>query len=600
MYARKALVLALLALIVSAFLLPLTASATNWSEPFPLGKGALKPSVAIDSEGNQHYVWWNPGDARVQYSMCTGTGGNGCSSPIDLPSQGNSYYPSIAIDPDDRPNVVFETKVGGDEGYATFWTRREGGWTSAVKISNEPYAELPDIAIGPKGHIHVTYQSKQGTTAYVYYTESTDGFSFSAAEELDASQSSAPLSTFAELARKGQDLALTPEGDNLSNGLYPRVAADKNDRAHVAWNAPAPNYGIRYRFQESGGWSGTVSVNDGQKDQTPDITISPTGSVGIIWGTYDDFNAAFAEFKGTNRENFVSDIDGGLAQSLWPKLSVDCVGKFHFVFQGKSSPSSNWNIYYRNYNPANNSLGDRETIASIGNQEQTPVIATTDIAAIIYANTDLNIADAATADLGISCNPPTATPTKTVKPSKTPTATTSPTPTETNTLEPGVTPSATPTATNTPPFEHVRDGDARIQYVVKKTPVSWKQKNDSKASDGEYRICNTANGGTGCKPASNVQLNIELQPGSRIEWETAYANNFGKARIFMDEDILAILNMCRRNKTSSTPKFGTLSWDVPNDGKTHHFSIGVPPKVPPCSVNDDRLIVVDGFNIYNP
>jgi hypothetical protein len=251
MQVRKALVLALVVLATSAFLLPLIVSAASWSSPFALGGGGSKPAVAIDSDGNQHYVWWTS-KGNIQYSKCSGQGGNNCSSPQNLPTSGASYYPSIAIDPQGRPNAVFESKVTDGKGYAVYWTRKQGSsWTNPKRLTTEPYSELPDIAIGPGGVIHVVYQSKQSDTGYVYYTKSNSGFEFEPATELDSAQSDAPLAEFGKLAAQGK----TPEaaeGSQIANGLYPRIAADQNDDAHAVWNLPGPNYGVKYRYQVGG------------------------------------------------------------------------------------------------------------------------------------------------------------------------------------------------------------------------------------------------------------------------------------------------------------------------------------------------------------
>lgn len=369
--------------VLVALLLPLTAAAaTNWSLPFALGSGSTKPAVAVDANGQQHFVWWEPSQRKIQYVSCTGTDGSNCTAAINLPSQGASYYPNIAIDPQGRPNVVFETKYGGS--YQVFWTRKESsGWSTPVKISNHPYSELPAIAIGTNGVIHVVYQSKQDNTGYVYYTKNKNGV-WRRTKALTKVQSDQPLSTFANLAEQE---SIHPEAKLLSNGFFPHIALDSSNRAHAVWNAPSP-YGIRYRFQTGGKkWSKIITVAGGHKDQTPDIAIAPNGTVGIIWGRYDDFNTAFAEYRNGKRENYVNDIDGGLAQSLWPRIAADCASTFHFVFQGKPTPNYSWNVYYRTYNSATNALENRVVISQLATQEQTPAIAIGSVAATVWTNT---------------------------------------------------------------------------------------------------------------------------------------------------------------------------------------------------------------------
>lgn len=383
-------VLALTLLCLTALLAPHpTSAASPWSEPFALGSGGTKPAVAVSADGTQHFVWWNPSTLHIEYTSCSATQAGSCAASSTLPDLGPSYYPSIALDPQNRPNVVFEIKYGTS--YQVFWTRFENGaWSQPVQISHESYSELPDIAIGPSGRLHVTYQSKQGNTGAVYYAES-DGATWSTAQALERVTAAETLPVQAEIANNRLS---EPENAQLASGFYPRVAADENDRAYVVWSAPSP-YGIYYRFQKAKGWSKKIQVASGQKDQAPDVTVGRDGSVGIIWGTYDDFNAAFAEYHKGKRENYINDIDGGLAQSLWPRIATDCAGRFQFAFQGKPTVSSSWNIYYRTYDPVTDKTTRRNTIAALDAQEQTPAVATSGgRLAVVWTSTSSQIANA--------------------------------------------------------------------------------------------------------------------------------------------------------------------------------------------------------------
>lgn len=585
MQAKKALALVLGILATSAFLLPMMVSAASWSNPFALGGGGTKPSVAIDASGYQHYVWWTS-TGNIQYSRCTSQGGKGCSSPENLPASGASYYPSIAIDPQGRPNVVFETKVSDGKGYAIYWTRKQGSsWSNPQRLGTEPYSELPDIAIGPGGVIHVIYQSKQDKTGYVYYTKSSGGFEFQAAQELGTEQSDAPIAEFGKLAEKGKAPEAV-EGSQLSNGLYPRIAADQNDNAHVVWNLPSP-YGIKYRYQTNGNFGASITVANGsQKDQTPDITVAPNGSVGIVWSTYDDFNAAFAEYKNGNKETSVNDIDDGLAQSLWPKISSDCKGTFHFAFQGSPTTDSAWNIYHRTYDPASNSLTGRETIANIAASEQTPSIDTTNIAAIVYANTTNGIIDAATSNLGITCSDETPTSTEI--------------PTQTNTPDPNATSTPTPTATNTPGDvitiannTKCSGADAAEQGCVhyRKT---WKKYSDNKATDGNYSRCDK----DGVCPKSSAAKVIVPDGYTQVKWYTAKALSYGYAKVWINDVLVDTIDLCK-GSSGLTPKFINFTYTVParTDGQPRSFEIGAPSKHSSCSPYNSSFVAIDSFRI---
>lgn len=567
--------MALVVLGTSVFLLPMmVAAGGGWSNPFALGSGNKAPSVAIDSSGNQHYVWANLSTGNIQYSKCTGMGGNGCSSPVNLPNGGSkAFFPSIAIDPQDRPNVVYDSKTSNGNAYEVFWTRKDdNGWSSPSKISNHDHSEIPDIAIGPSGIIHVIYRSQPsgGTNGVIYYAESSDGFNFSEAELLAEIVSDKPMESPSEMMEAGKN---EPEANKIADGLYPHIAADQNDKAHVVWNNPSPSYAVMYKYQQGNGWSNQIKVHSGNKDQTPDVTVAPNNSVGILWSRYDTFNVSFAEYIDGQRDNYIPDIDGGLGYSLYPRISSDCANKFHFVFQGSVGTDSKWNIYYRSYDPSNNSLGGRATIANIDAQEQTPAVDTTNIAAVVYWNSTNEIADAATKDLGITCTGG-ATPT----PSNTPTAT--------NTPDPNVTPTVTPTVGG--PI-WVPNTSSEIIYRKK-----WKKINDNKATDNNYSRCDD---GGACVKRSAAKIMVP-DGYTQVKWFTGKSKVNGIANVFINDQFVGKVDLCK-GSSGNTQQFFNKTYTIParTDGQPRSFEVGAPGKHSSCSPYNANFVVIDGFEI---
>lgn len=609
---------ALVLLATGAFLLPLVASATTWNPPYDLGGGGTKPSVAVDSAGGLHYVWWEPTAKVIQYTFCTGPAESDCGRVETLPNNGAaSYYPNIAIDPADRPNVVWESRDGSS--YSIFWAQRENGqWSAAKKISREPYSELPDIAIGSQGIVHVVYQSKQDNTGYVYYVESDDGFATLRSTELEAAPSDLPIPAAADTS----EAVANPEGGQLTNGLFPRVATDASDRAHIVWNAPSP-YGVYYSIQQAtGDFASKLTVSTGHKDQSADVTVSPGGAVGILWGTYDNFNAAFAEYDDGRRDLRQYDVDGGIAQSLWPRVDADCSGLFHFVFQGKVTTDGNWNVYHRTYDAATNTFGKRETIASTGGQEQTPDIAVAEVGAVAFTDTSRATARGSTALLDVNCGgAPTATATATLTGTPTATNTIPAGATPTHTFTPTDTPTNTPTATDTEPApptstqtptdtatatdqptaapsptatdhspggaEHIPATDPRITYTGE-----WKEYHTRAASDKSYMRC-----GGKKKCASDWSASITFTGGRRVQWETIYANTYGKARVLLDGELYEQVDLCKMRPRSSNPKFATRTYVLTGDANTAHTLQIVAFGRSDCSDYRSAFVGVDGFNV---
>lgn len=598
--ALRVLFIALVLIGAGAFLMPLVASATTWNSPFVLGNGNKFPSVAIDANGTIHYAWWDHTDKTVKYRTCGLTKSTCGDAQVISASGVESFYPAIAIDPNGEPNVAFEAK-SADTTYAVFFRRRvAGNWEPIQRVSktNEVYAEIPDLAITSDGVIKIVYQNKSDGTAYVRFASSDDGITFKSSETLTQLQ----IENMESAAQVLAD-ASAPEGKQLAAGLYPRIALDSAGNAYVVWNIPTP-YGIKYIHQLASGWSNEVQVAKGHKDQTADIAVASDGRVGVVWARGDTFDASFALFVNDSKTTQFDQLGGSNEWSLWPRIALDCAENFHVAFQGSKTadPGHDWNVLHRAYDGS--SWSKLETIASAGAQEQSPNIATTNLGAIIYS--DGGNVFASTADLGVTCGGSPATPTQTltptatqtnapgITPTDTPTATptstqipvNSPTPTNTATNQP--TPTATQTLAPVSGKEHIPSNDPRIQYSG-----TWGQYNNKDASDKSYQRCG---GAKKCKKSWAAQLNFV--GGKRVEWETVYANTYGKAEVYLDGRLFERIDLCRLRKGSPLPKFATRTYILSGDANTpHSIRIRARGSHSKCSAYDANYVSVDGFNI---
>ncbi len=392
------LVVALLALC-----LPFTASAASaWSYPFALGNGNKFPTVGIDSNGKIHFAWWNNTNNTIQYRQCDPFPG-ACLLPESISAPGAaSYYPSLAVDSLNTVHVVWEAKDSGSKYVVYYRQKKNGAWGSIVRVSknSEPYAEVPDIGVASNGAIKVVFQSKQNGSVFVYYAESADGSSFSASQVLTKVATTGEPSPSADLLEGN-----APEGQQLASGLYPRIALDSGGLAYVVWNTPGSNtptpYRIYYTHQGKKGWVKPILVASGHKDQIPDIAVLNDGRVGIAWTRGDTFDSSFVLFAKDKKAKQYDGIGKKLTWSMWTRLSVDCAGNVHLVFQGSVNPSPgyNWNVYHRTFNGR---WSPMDKIAQDWTHEQVPVIATTNVGAIIYSD-GTNVL-ASVANLGITCS----------------------------------------------------------------------------------------------------------------------------------------------------------------------------------------------------
>jgi hypothetical protein len=561
MYYKKVFIALAAVLVFGALLLPLTASATTWSPPFALGTGLVKwPNVAIDSLGNIHYAWTSA-STTILYSKCDIN--NQCSiSQQQVPDNGlGSYYPGIAVDLSNNPNVVWESRLSGG-GYAVFFSKWNGSkWTPYKQISSEPYGEIPNIAIGPDGTISVVYQSTQQVA--VYYTSSTDGGSTWKKPQMlvqGSLQSPIPVPPNTADPAAPPPGGPAPNGNQLAPGLYPRLAVNSAGQVYVTYQN---NQTVYYMHtNNNGGWSSPILVSTGHKDQTPDIALTADGKVGIVWGKYDTYQTSVAEFV-NDQEVFQQDGVGSLFYSLWPRVSADCADNFQIAYQGEPQLGANWTIYHQKWNTVKNTLGAVETISQLPSaSNQTPAIASTGIAAILWINSTNQIADASTADLGLTCGGGGNTPTPTLSP--------------------------TPTVPSE--VTHIPDKSSSIVYGG---TGPWEKDLDSNATDGSYHRCGTQD--VGCSP-STAKLNFT---GYKVKWETAYAWSYGIAKVKIDGVLVDTVDLCAPNQGNYTPQFATRTYQVSGDPNAQHtIKIKATGTHSSCSIDVSNYVVVDGFDVY--
>lgn len=529
MQRQKILAVTVVIVLTAAFLLPLTASAAGWSSPFNLGAGGIKPSVAVASDGSVHFAWWNPNSTTIQYRKCTGLSSNTCGATENLPRPFASYFPSIAINPTSgRPVIVWEAKDPSPHYSVYFSQRGNQGWSAANKVSSQTYSELPDVAVGPDGVIHVIYQSKSsdGTQGFIYYSESPDGNNFNAPQVLAQVQVTEPLPTVSDALIQGNLGIQGPlGGTKLASGFAPRIAVDANGLAYGVWNAPSP-YGVIMRHQDGGGgWTNPKTISSGHKDQTPDIAVNSSGIIGIVWAEFDPGEISFAEYDGNSQDLIQHDVDSGLQFSFYPKISADCNGIFHFVYQGGTG--SNWNIYHRSYDPSNNQFENgKDTIASGGTQEQTPSIDTSNIGAIVYNNAT-SITDGSTRNLNITCGPP--------GPTNTPTPVT-----PTNTPDPNATP---------PPTKDVANdaNKTKITYTG-----AWTYKKPGPAS------CLTKTDYSYATSSSNNRASYTFN-GTKVKYWFLKYSSMGSVQVRIDGNLVATNSLTGNN----TPTCAFYTFNVP-------------------------------------
>ncbi|MCX7733049.1 MAG: hypothetical protein N2248_07815, partial [candidate division WOR-3 bacterium] len=200
------------------------------------------PSLAVDSSGNVHVVWYHykvssaPTGYYIAYKMCTPTSsGNGGWQLTSTRITSDTllwykYYPAIACTPNGNVHVVYYNYYSS-VGYAIGYVEKtSGGWQPRVWIDSQStsyYHMAPDVAGGRDNSVHVVFMGYMpGNTSYyqVWY-RARFGSTWSAVQ--NASK-------------------------HTYYCYYPSVAVNpRTNRAAVAyWTYTMPNYWYAVAFKE--------------------------------------------------------------------------------------------------------------------------------------------------------------------------------------------------------------------------------------------------------------------------------------------------------------------------------------------------------------
>lgn len=517
-----------------AFRLISSVSATTWDSPFSVADPAKRADVAIDSIGELHLIWWNPDRLIIQYRHCAAA--NTCDPVETLPKlDGDSYAPALAVDSLNRPTVVWEQKKG--KKHTIYLARRDGVWSAPVALSDQPDSILPDIAIGPDDMSQVVYESVEKNARAIYYVTV-----------------SGSLTSHSRLV----DLERIENARKVTGGRNVRIAVDGDNNPHLVWNLARRPFGVMYTWASGGIFAFPKIVADNAEDQTPDISIDPeTNRVGIVWETRKNNHAAFLLLQDHVQVFRQNNVEGGFDTVRRPRIAADCGGRFHIVWQLEKSNQSDWNIFYRQFEPGGNIFTNPLRLTDSQKDDALPALAAGDFALVGYTTGKHGALKAQGGAIGGTCHgDPTPTPT----------------------LSPTI---------PAPTWEHVPNDDARIIYTK-----PWKKVDASQATDGNLARCGNSDG---CKKNSSAEFVFE--GGTRLEWETVYANNYGKADVYLDGRAYEVIDFCKLNPKSSKPKFGVRTYVLRGDATTRHSIKIVATGHSGCSDANKDFVAVDGFNV---
>ena len=302
------------------FIQPL--SAQTWKATKRLTKTSgtsWGPTVATDSNGHIHVVWYDdtPGSWQLYFKRST-DGGNTWTTKR-LTWTGMAYYPAMAID---LSNNIHLTWCAGNEIYYKRSTDGGTNWTTKRITWNIGVSQRPSIAVDFNNHIYVVWQDLTPGNNEIYYKRSTDG-------------------------------GVSWIGKRLSwgsgNSEHPAIAVDSNNHLYTVWsdNSLGSNYEINYKRSTNGGviWTHKRLTFSSGDSKYPAIAVDNTNNIHVTWQENPSWYYIYHKRS----------TDGGhtwtTKRLTWsyiasnPATAIDLNNNIHLTYND-SSPGNN-EIYYK-------------------------------------------------------------------------------------------------------------------------------------------------------------------------------------------------------------------------------------------------------------
>ncbi|MHA1231352.1 MAG: hypothetical protein ACTSPQ_11960 [Candidatus Helarchaeota archaeon] len=216
--------------------------------------------------------------------------------------------------------------------------------TDIVSTESINNSEAPDVAVDYMGNLHVVWAD--------YSNYSNAGF------DKDIFYKMWNITT----GRWSKPVVISL---NSGDSGYPAIATDKYGFVHVVWSDNSTgNYEIFYirKSNTSNSWSATTIISSGSTGDSfdPDITVSETGDIHVVWNDYTDLDGqgdTYSDiyYRVYNYTTYTWQSIECLtpnslsSESFTPKITIDKFGNIHVIFFVDESPGSPTIDYYINY-----------------------------------------------------------------------------------------------------------------------------------------------------------------------------------------------------------------------------------------------------------
>jgi len=253
---------------------------------------------------------------------------------VSKTSAGGSAYPSIVIDRNTNDYYVFwqddANRAFEEQTYWEIWMRYlrggSGSWIGGGILPDRQHrAYTPQAAIDAKGGIYVIYANRAlGNMTRVFFTQNKEPKDWEKwTDSIDISGST------------GIEFA------------YPQIACDNAGNVYVVWmDHREGNIEVYFRQRIKNKWSAIMNLsNSGTPSEDPTVAVNKeTGDIYVAWE--ENQKIFFREFKNGKWLEPVN-LTEYSSSSAHPHLYVDQGGSIHLVFTDSRTGSWNIFYRYR-------------------------------------------------------------------------------------------------------------------------------------------------------------------------------------------------------------------------------------------------------------
>lgn len=279
------------------------------------GGYASLPSAVVDSDTRATIMWEDGSTTRSLFMMQIASGEATLPTAV-FNASASMVEPSLAIDTAGKIYGLYSSEGSPDYqiGYTGFAQRV---WREPVEIpvtGTNPRSAR--ITMDSQGTAHCIWQQDEGSgVRNIYYSSLESGYSW-------ASPTLVSISNTKQLD-------------------HPHISIDNNDCIHAVWGGydSGDIYQVWYSAYEAGTWLVPVQATSGTTDHSywPDIAVSSTGSIHVVFGRYVTADADQEIFYVCSNDGITWSVPSSVSESStldsWgPSIEIDGSDTIHVTW----------------------------------------------------------------------------------------------------------------------------------------------------------------------------------------------------------------------------------------------------------------------------